>query len=146
MSSFAAALRRARQIEEDPIGRLLSEIPADAEYEDEEDPKGVIFVWFDGKFIPYGKWLARRPLSVESVTAQPAPIPATATCVAGVCGTTRVWLTRDGDHWSIYAGSRQAAGRRRDFSTPFLGHAIRTAEFWYGAPATGWRAEGGDAE
>jgi hypothetical protein len=68
-------------------------------------------------------------------------IPAGADCVAAYCGGTRVWLVRDGERWLMYTGSRKAAGRRRDFASPFLAHAMRTAEEWYGAPDGGWRAE-----
>jgi hypothetical protein len=28
--------------------------------------------------------------------------------------------------------------RRKDFVTPYLDHAKRTAEHWYGAPIDGW--------
>jgi hypothetical protein len=57
-----------------------------------------------------------------------------------------VWLVRDRDRWLMFAGSRAAGGRRKDFASPFLEHAMRTAEFWYGVPATGWRAEEGTKE
>jgi hypothetical protein len=41
----------------------------------------------------------------------------------------------------MFAGSRGASGRRKDFASPYLEHAMRTAELWYGMPAEGWRAE-----
>ena len=68
-------------------------------------------------------------------------IPPDAACVSAICGNARVWLVRDRDRWLMYAGSRAAGGRRKDFASPYLEHAMRTAEFWYGAPANGWRAE-----
>ena len=73
-------------------------------------------------------------------------IPPEAVCVTATCGGTRVWLVRDRDRWLMFAGSRTASGRRKDFASPFLEHAMRTAEFWYGAPANGWRAEEGTKE
>jgi hypothetical protein len=146
MSGFysRAAMREARREREagnpgTPRLVTLADVPADAPYDDAE---AVLHVWVDDNFVPYAKWLASSPISVESVAAENTPIPADATCVAGVCGGTRVWLVRDGDRWLMFAGSRNASGRRRDFASPFLGHAIRTAEFWYGAPVNGWRAEG----
>jgi hypothetical protein len=35
----------------------------------------------------------------------------------------------------------KAGSRRRDFASPFVEHAMRTAEAWYGPPASGWRPE-----
>ncbi len=146
MSGFysRAAMREARQQRDAgntgaPRQVTLADVPADAPY---EDAGALLHVWVDDKFIPYARWLASRPISVESVAVEQTPIPAHATGVSGTCGGTRVWLVRDGDRWLMFAGSRNASGRRRDFASPFLGHAIRTAEFWYGAPVNGWRAEG----
>ena len=101
-----AAMREARQEREagnpgTPRLVTLADVPADAPYEDAE---AVLHVWVDDKFIPYAKWLASRPISVESVAAEETPIPADATCVAGACGGTRVWLVRDGDRWLMLRG------------------------------------------
>jgi len=74
------------------------------------------------------------------------PIPPDAACVSANCGATRIWLVRDRDRWLMFAGSRAAGGRRKDFASPFLEHAMRTAEFWYGAPSTGWFADEGAKE
>lgn len=144
MSGFysRAALREARQerqarIPGHPRPVTLAEVPDDAPY---EDPEAVLHVWLDDKFVPYAKWLARSPISVGSAATHNSSIPTDATCAVGDC-TLRIWLVRDGDRWLMFAGSRGSAGRRRDFASPFLGHAIRTAEFWYGAPTNGWRAE-----
>jgi hypothetical protein len=68
-------------------------------------------------------------------------IPPDAACVNAICGGTRVWLVRDGDRWLMFAGARTANGRRKDFASPYLEHAIRTAEYWYGPAARGWRTE-----
>ena len=139
-----AAMRQAREkpkssgAHQQPRTLTLADVPADAEY---EDAGAVLHVWADNKFVPYATWLASAPISIESVTTEQSTIPADARCVAADCNETRVWLVRDGDRWLMFAGSRGPAARRRDFASPFLGHAIRTAEFWYGAPTNGWRAE-----
>jgi len=139
MSGFysRAALREARQerqarIPGHPCPVTLAEVPADAPY---EDPEAVLHVWLDDKFVPYAKCFSRSPISVGSAATDNSSIPTDATCVVGDC-TLRIWLVRDGDRWLMFAGSHASAGRRRDFASPFLGHAIRTAEFWYGAPPT----------
>jgi hypothetical protein len=93
MSGFysRAAMRVARQEREagnpgTPRQATLAEVPADAPYEDAE---AVLHVWVDDKFIPYAKWLASRPISVESVAVEQSPIAADTTCVSGTCGGTR---------------------------------------------------------
>ena len=134
-----AAMRKARQerttrIPGVPRPVTLVDIPADAPCEDEA---ATIHVWVDDKFVPYAKWIASSPISVESVPVTNSSIPAEADCLVGDC-SVRIWLVRDGDRWLMFAGSRGSGSRRRDFASPFLGHAIRTAEFWYGAPANGW--------
>ena len=140
-----AAMREAREArasrvaDSQPRPLSLSDVPADAEYEDES---AVLHVWADDKFVPYAIWLASAPISVESIATSETALPGDAKCLVAECNGTRVWLVRDGDRWLMHAGSRGAGGRRKDFASPFLGHAIRTAEFWYGAPARGWRAEG----
>ena len=131
--------REDRQAHKDgpPRPVTLADVPADAEYEDET---ATLHVWVDNKFVPYAKWLGSAPISVESVPSTSVPIPKDATCLVGDCAL-RIWLVRDGDRWLMFAGSRGPAGRRRDFASPFLGHTIRTAEFWYGSPAKGWHVE-----
>ena len=137
------ALRRFReteaQVARNPESQpsLLEQISPDAPMDD-----ATLTVWNGERFLAYDKWLATAPL----VAAEPAeesgtPIPPDCRCVAGECCGTRVWLVRDGDRWSMFAGSRNSSGRRRDFASPFLAHAIRTAELWYGAPAGGWQIE-----
>jgi hypothetical protein len=118
---------------------LLEQIPADAPMDD-----AMITVWNGGRFVAYDKWLATVPVVREEKPEKDRQgFPADAECVAGECGGTRVWLVKDGERWLMYGGSRKAGGRRRDFATPYLEHAIRTAEQWYGAPASGWRLEKG---
>ncbi len=118
---------------------LLEEIPADAPMVD-----ATLTAWNGERFVDYDKWLATAPLArgVPPETGA-RDIPASAASVTADCGGTRVWLVRDGDRWAMFAGARKASSRRRDFASPFLAHAIRTAEQWYGVPAGGWRAEGG---
>ena len=119
---------------------LLDEIPADAPMDDV-----TLTVWNGERFVAYDKWLATAPIvRVDEHTEGAAgAIPANATCVTGECSGVKVWLVRDGERWLMHVGSRKPSGRRRDFATPYLAHAIRTAEQWYGASRLGWRAEKG---
>src|SRR5690242_4512537 len=139
------ALRRLReqqkQAAEDPPRQrsLLQQVPADAPMDD-----ATIGVWDGERFISYQKWLARAPFSTETCPEDCAsPVLAGADCVVASYGATRVWLVREGDRWTMFAGSRNSSGRRRDFASPFLAHAMRTAELWYGAPSGGWQLEKG---
>jgi len=52
------------------------------------------------------------------------------------CGSTPVWLRKDGNRCLMLAGTQKR--RRGDFASPFLEHAIRTAEAWHGPAAGGW--------
>jgi hypothetical protein len=101
----------------------------------------TITAWTGERFMAYQDWMAIRPVAIEEKQPGADCIPADASCVAGKCGGTRVWLVRDGDRWLMFVGSHNASSRRRDFASPFLAHAMRTAELWYGAPVTDWRAE-----
>jgi hypothetical protein len=138
------ALRAAREEEArlaaqpGPALSALEQVPLDAPY---DDPDAVLHVWNGERWVPWEKWRAAAPIAREATAPQEPVVPAGADCVAGDCGGTRVWLVRDGDRWLMFAGSRKAGGRRRDFASPFLAHAMRTAEEWYGAPDGGWRAE-----
>lgn len=118
---------------------LLAQIPPDAPMED-----AVITVWNGERFVAYDKWLATAPV-VTDETPAPGASPSFAPGVdrvVGVCRGIRVWLVKDGDRWLMLVGSRNASSRRRDFASPFLAHAIRTAEQWYGLPTGGWQQEG----
>jgi len=126
--------RAAQEQERQPSP--LEQISPDAQMDD-----ATITAWTGERFMAYQDWMAIRPVAIEEKQPGPNCIPADATCVAGDCGGTRVWLVRDGDRWSMFVGSRNVSSRRRDFASPFLAHAMRTAELWYGAPAAGWRAE-----
>jgi len=127
------ALRRYREERKAPKREpsILEQVPPDAPADD-----AVLTVWNGERFVAWEKWLATAPVVIEDRAAGPV-IPADAECVSAACGGTRVWLARDGDRWLMFAGSRKS--RRKDFASPFLEHAIRTAEAWYGAPAAGWQ-------
>jgi hypothetical protein len=137
-------LRRLREMQAKPPEPedqrlLLEQIPPDAPMDD-----ATITVWNGERFVAYDAWRATAPIEREETPEQNQQrIPADATCVAGECGGTRIWLVKDGERWLMYVGSRKAGGRRRDFASPYLEHAIRTAEQWYGAAGGGWRAEKG---
>jgi len=135
------AWRRFRERKERPqephvsASPSLADIPADAEMDD-----GIVIgFWNDERFVSWEKWLATAPLVVDA-----APKPASlvdAPLYSAKCGGTAVWLAKDGDRWLMFAGSRKAGSRRRDFASPFLEHAMRTAEAWYGPASGGWRPE-----
>jgi len=118
----------------------LADIPPDAEM----DEGIVIGFWNGERFVSWEKWLATAPLAVDPSQPKTPPLDASAYCAD--CGGTRVWLFKDGDRRLMFAGSRKASSRRRDFASPFLEHAIRTAESWYGQAAGGWRPEARTAQ
>ena len=132
-----AAWRKYREEQDQPkrvapAGWTLADVPADAETDD-----GVLIGFWNGeRFVSWAKWIASAPiLRAESTPA----LPEDARLVTAVCGTTRVWLARDGDRWLMFAGTRKS--RRKDFASPFLEHAIRSAEAWYGPAGGGWQVE-----
>lgn len=137
----ALRLLRERQATPEPERQasLLDQIPPDAPMDD-----AMLTVWNGERWVAYDRWRATAPIVREEKQQDAKPaIPADATCVAGECGGARVWLVKDCERWLMFVGSRKANGRRRDFATPSLEHAIRTAEQWYGAAGGGWRAEKG---
>jgi hypothetical protein len=100
----------------------------------------TICVWNGERFVDYEKWRAHVPVEADEEAPDPVAALADAQSVQATCGATRVWLVKNGERWLMFAGSRKASGRRRDFASPYLAHAMRTAEQWYGA-ADEWRAE-----
>lgn len=134
-----AAWRKYLEEREQPkqgtsVELTLADIPADAEM----DAGLVIGFWNGERFVAWEKWLATAPIIREE--SKPA-LPEDARLVTAVCGQMRVWLARDGDRWLMYAGSRHS--RRKDFASPYLAHAVRTAEAWYGPAVGGWQVEHG---
>jgi hypothetical protein len=139
-------IRRVREQQENPAvgpevsAPLLASIPPDAPMDD-----ATITVWNGERWVDFEHWRYNRPVPLEDPPTDAGPaIPVAAECVAGVCGERRICLIKDGERWLMVVGSRKASRRRKDFATPFLAHAIRTAEAWYGAPRDGWRAENRD--
>ncbi len=141
------ALRRLRQKQQEAVAAIERQdskvhawidVPPHAPMDD-----ATLTVWDGERFVAYDRWLATAPLVREEKPEAKDAIPADATCVAGECGVAAVWLVRDGERWLMFVGSRKAGGRRRDFASPCLEHAILTAERWYGVPGSGWRAEKG---
>ena len=125
---------RAEQPAQQPS--LLEDVPPDAPMDD-----AVITVWNGQRFIAWEKWRATAPVEADAPEQEQAAISASANCIGADCGGTRVWLAREGERWLMFVGGRRAGNRRKDFASPFMEHAIRTAEAWYGAPAGGWRRE-----
>ena len=138
MSYGLEALRKFRETQEgrglspDRPGSVLAEIRPDAPAD-----AATITVWNGERFVAYDRWLARAPIVREEMVGPPGA----ASSVGADCCGTHVWLVRDGERWLMFVGSRRNAGRRRDFASPFLDHAIRTAEQWYGAAGAGWQVE-----
>lgn len=64
-------------------------------------------------------------------------------CYRAVCGSAHVWLTRSGSRWLMSADSGDGRERVRPFASPWLTHAMRTAEFWFGPPRGAWLADEG---
>jgi hypothetical protein len=139
-------IRRVREEQENPTASSqaspapLAAIPADAPMD-----YATITVWNGERWVDYERWCPSRPVAREDPPTDAASaIPAEAVCVVGACGERRICLIKDGERWLLFVGSRKAGRRRKGFATPFLAHAIRTAETWYGAPSDGWRAENRD--
>ncbi|MCL4797822.1 MAG: hypothetical protein KJZ84_24875 [Bryobacteraceae bacterium] len=108
----------------------LSDIPADAQMADGL----VIGCWNGERFVSWAEWIARAPLALEPESTSRALPDAAA--YSATCGSTPVRLARERGRWLMFAGTRQT--RRKDFASPFMEHAIRTAEAWYGPAADGW--------
>ena len=136
------ALRRLRErqarVVQEPEGRIstLDQIPPDAPMDD-----ATITVWNGERFVAWDRWLATAPIERAAEPEARSAIPAGAACISAVCGGTQVSLVRDGERWLMFVGGRRAGNRRRDFASPFMEHAIRTAEAWYGTAAAGWQVE-----
>lgn len=114
----------------------MKDIPPDAPMEE-----GIVLGCWNGEaFVSWEKWLATAPIAVQSA-GQKLCLPDGARCITAECGSTKVWLAKDGDRWLMYTNSRKASDRRKDFASPFLEHAVRTAEQWYGAPVGDWHEE-----
>lgn len=127
--------RKERPPESNATGPSLADIPADAEM----DEGITLGCWNGERFVSWEKWLATAPLVVDAASKSAPVVEAPA--YSAKCGGTQVWLAKDGDRWLMFAGSRKAGSRRRDFASLFLEHAMRTAEAWYGAASGGWRPE-----
>lgn len=135
------ALRRFREQQQKPANEPSGKIapPPGAPMDD-----ATLTVWTGERFVAYEKWLATAPLAIDEVQKS-STIPPGLNCVTGACGGIQIWVVRDGDRWLMFAGSRKPGGRRKDFASPFLTHAICTAELWYSVPGGGWREEEGCA-
>jgi hypothetical protein len=105
----------------------LKDVPVDVPMDDT-----TLTFWNGEGFESIERWPAYTQLPIE-----PRPDPR-ATRLAATCGATPVELRRDGARWLMWAGV--PLRRRKDFASPYLEHAQRTAVFWYGAPAKDWLA------
>ena len=114
---------------------LLDQIPPGAAMDD-----ATLTVWNGERFVAYDSWLATATIQCDEGPAKP-DYPTDSDCIVSLCGSTRIRLTKDGERWLMSTRPHKAWRRSNDFASPFLDHAIRTAEQWYGAPAAGWRSE-----
>lgn len=135
------ALRRLRERQDNASTApecqpsLLSQVDPDAPMDD-----ATLTVWNGDRFVDYDTWLATAQLHRDETHAEPQ-FDAEVSRVVAVCGNTPVRLARDGERWLIITRPGRAWRRRRDFASPYLAHAIRVAEQWFGVPLGGWRAE-----
>jgi hypothetical protein len=104
----------------------LKDIPPDVEMDD-----ATITFWNGEKFEDIANWPPYTLIEPCTPRIDPASIRVTA-----LCGTTTVELRRDGSRWLMWVGTPPR--RRKDFATPFVEHAQRTAVFWYGEARSGW--------
>jgi hypothetical protein len=62
-------------------------------------------------------------------------------CVASFVGGLQVELHRENrSRWLMWEVRDGRKTRRRDFASPYLDHAKRTAAFWYGEPVEDWQS------
>ena len=79
--------------------------------------------------IPWRQWFATAPLEIDPEAAKlAAHRDDSADIYVADCGGTPVWIVRQGPRWLMFAGSRRPESRRKDFASPSLDHAKRTAE------------------
>ena len=74
----------------------------------------------------------------------PATLGGSAQRYSATCGKTQVYIVRDSERWIMYAGFTKTANRCKDFASPYLEHAMRTAEAWFGKATGSWRGEDGN--
>jgi hypothetical protein len=103
--------------------------------------EATLTVWNGERFVGYESWLATAPIQCDGAPAAKPEYPTDADRIVSECGNTRIRLVKDGERWLMFTGFDRAWRRRKDFASPFLAHAVRTAEQWYGTPAAGWRVE-----
>jgi hypothetical protein len=135
------ALRRLRERQDAHVASpecqpsLLDQVPLDVPMDD-----AALTVWNGERFVAYDSWLATAPILCDEEPAQPK-YPTETDCIVSECGSTGIRLVKDGERWLMSTRAGKAWRRRKDFASPFLDHAVRTAEQWCGAPAAGWRVE-----
>ena len=94
-------------------------------------PSGI----FDGPRYTPEEWIWNHIVQVPLEPDERCPVH------WADCGNTRVWIVNDGSRWLMYSGAHRSENRRKDFASPFLNHAMQTAEYWYDPPRDGWHAE-----
>lgn len=66
------------------------------------------------------------------------PDPEKAVRAEADCLRGRVLLQRIGERVLMFTLQGRSRRRVRHFATPYMAHAMRQAEAWFGAPARGW--------
>jgi hypothetical protein len=92
--------------------------------------------------------LEAEPAEPPAPSLPPAPpVAAVEKTEALFADNLHIQLRQDGGgRWMIWFSHGAAWRRRKDFATPFLDHARRTAEHWFGAPVSEWHAPTGGAK
>jgi hypothetical protein len=103
--------------------------------------------WRDAVFdLRIARWYPTQAEALRFATglveAPAAHLKEPERCAAEFPRNVRVELRRESpSRWSMYASNGGRANKRKDFASPFLEHAKRTAELWYGEPIDGWKEE-----
>jgi hypothetical protein len=93
--------------------------------------------------LRYVRWFRTEQEALDAYRPKPPvpPEPEPVACIADFSAGIQVELRTDGGHrwlmWELRDGGRI---RRKDFASPFLDHAKRTAAHWLGEPTSDWRA------
>lgn len=130
MNPYDATLWRRRNSEPEPAPERLEDIPPDAPADD-----ALLTFWNGERWEDFAHW---PPYTVEPAAGS---IPREATRAWAVCGSTTIELRSDGARWLMWVKVGTQYHRRKDYASPSVAHAQRTAEEWYGKARGGWRAE-----
>jgi hypothetical protein len=118
-----------------------AESPADISGDAPMDGGIVLGCWNGERFVSFKRWLATAPLDAEAETVTRSGHTGGSSWSA-ICGGHHILLTCEGDRWLMHVAAGSQTLRRKDFASPSLEHAQRTAEAWYGPVVSGWHPGG----